>query len=133
MSSNITRMREKNDASVSAFSRLTTVAVKTAASSCDNATRFGASACSAVRIDAQVGQRPGAALAPFEVRADGDLIGERELAIVKRLETPARRRAGERLHAVLSSRSSSRSAWRARVSRDFTVPTATPSENAISS
>ena len=36
-------------------------------------------------------------------------------------------------YVVESPDGSARSAWRARVSRDFTVPTATPSENAISS
>ena len=56
-----------------------------------------------------------------------------QLTIVKRLQPAAGSRAGEGPHAVLASRSSARSAWRARVSRDFTVPTATPSEYAISS
>ena len=82
---------------------------------------------------AHVGQRPGAAGAPSDVRADGNLLADGELAVVKRLEAPPRRGAAERLHAVLASRSSRRSAWRARVRRDLTVPTATPSENAISS
>ena len=81
----------------------------------------------------QIVECGGAVIAPFEVRVHGNLIGNGELAVVKRLEPPARRRAGERLHAVLASRSSRRSACRARVSRDFTVPTATPSEKAISS
>src|SRR5205807_773317 len=81
---------------------------------------------------AQIGELVGAVIAPFEVRADGDLVADRELAVVERLQPPARFRAGERRHAVLASRSSRRSAWRARVSRDFTVPTATPSEKAIS-
>src|SRR5581483_2217057 len=82
---------------------------------------------------AEVGERRGALIAPLEMGADGDLIADGELAVVKRLKAPPRRRAGQRLHAILASRSCCRSAWRARVSRDLTVPTATPSENAISS
>src|SRR5581483_9021289 len=82
---------------------------------------------------AHVGERGRALVTPREVRADGDLIRDRELAIVERLKAPPRRRARERLHTVLASRSCCRSAWRARVSRDLTVPTATPSEKAISS
>ena len=49
------------------------------------------------------------------------------------VEPPSRRRTGQGLHAILASPSSSRSVLRARVSRDLTVPIATPSENAISS
>ena len=82
---------------------------------------------------ADVGQRAGAARAPFDVRADGDLLADGELAVVKVRQPAACGGATQRLHAVLASRSSRRSAWRARVSRDLTVPTATPSENAISS
>jgi hypothetical protein len=81
----------------------------------------------------EIGEQLGAAVAPLEVGTDGDLLGDAELAVVERLQAAPRRRAGERLHALLASRSSWRSAWRARVSRDFTVPTATPSEKAISS
>jgi hypothetical protein len=81
----------------------------------------------------QLVQHRRALIAPLEMRADGDLVRDRELAIVEGLQAATRRSARERLHALLSSRSSSRSACRARVSLDFTVPTATPSENAISS
>src|SRR5207245_2623291 len=49
MSSNITRTRENSDASSSACRRLTTVAVNTAASSCDSPRRPAASPCSAWR------------------------------------------------------------------------------------
>ena len=71
----------------SAFSRLTTVAVKTAASSLRRAPRGPARARrSAVRPTRSSAERRGAALAPFEVRADRDLIGERR---ARDRETPA--------------------------------------------
>ena len=65
-----------------------------------------------------------------DVMFDCDRLGDRKLAIVKRLETTLDCGAGQKRHASLSS---ARSASRARASRDFTVPTATPSENPISS
>ena len=74
------------------------------------------------------GQLRRALVAPLEVRAHGNLIAERQLPVVERLQPPPRRRAGESLHAVLASLRSSLSACRARVSRDLTVPIATPSE-----
>ena len=81
----------------------------------------------------QFGEQRRALIAPFEMRSDGDLIGDRQLAIVKGLQSTPRRGTCERFHVVLASRSSERSACRARVRRDFTVPTATPREYAISS
>src|SRR4029079_17215762 len=75
----------------------------------------------------------GARCAPFEVCGAGNLVADRQLAIVERLEPPPRRRAAEGLHAVLLSPSSWRSDFRARVRRDLTVPTATRREKAISS
>src|SRR5262249_49204043 len=91
---------------------------------------------------AQVGQRRGALVAPFHVRADRDLLADRQLLVVIRLEESPGGVAAERRHAILvsgrtsdpraplprTSRSWFRRAWRARVSRDLTVPTATPSE-----
>ena len=55
---------------------------------------------------------------------------DRQLAVVERRETPPHCRAGQERHTSLSC---ARSASRARASRDFTVPTAMPSENPISS
>ena len=81
----------------------------------------------------ELGELRGARIAPRDVRADGDFVRDRELAIVKCLQAPARGRAAQVLHKVLASRSSARSDWRARASRDLTVPRSTPSENAISS
>jgi len=82
---------------------------------------------------AKLRERRGTVIAPLQMRADRNLIPDVELAIMKRLQPSARRRAGKRSHAVLASRSSSRNDWRARVRRDLTVPIATPRENAISS
>ena len=76
----------------------------------------------------ELGDQRRAFVTPVEVRRHGDLVGKGQLSIVVRVQPPARCRASERLHAVLASRSSRRSACRARVNRDFTVPTATPSE-----
>ena len=87
-----------------------------------------------------------------QVVLDPHLLGDVQLAVVQRLEEidhrrahhrvphgrpPSRRAAstastGEPAGAGVS-RSSSRSSSRARARRDFTVPTATPCENAISS
>ena len=43
---------------------------------------------------------------PLEMRADRNLIADVQLAIVKGLQPPPRRRAGKRPHAVLASLSS---------------------------
>jgi hypothetical protein len=65
-----------------------------------------------------------------EVRLYRDEVADGQLAIVERLETPPDCRAGQERHASLSW---ARSASRARARRDFTVPTAMPSEKPISS
>src|ERR671915_316367 len=64
------------------------------------------------------------------VMFDSDRLVDYELTIVKRLETTLDGGASQERHASLSS---ARSASRARARRDFTVPTAIPSENPISS
>src|SRR5207253_10514084 len=70
--------------------------------------------------------------APAKLRFERDLVVDRQLAVDERLEQLLRGAAVEvRNHDRIPS-SSSRSACRARVSRDFTVPTATPMLNAIS-
>ena len=74
-----------------------------------------------------------AGLAPAEVRFDRQLIRHRQLTVDQPFEQCPRVVAADVLSHVRSPSSSARSDWRARVSRDFTVPTATPSENAISS
>ena len=71
--------------------------------------------------------------APAQVGLDGDLLVDRQLAIDKRVEVLARVLASDVGNHVRRPNSSARSVCRARVSRDFTVPTATPRENAISS
>ena len=71
--------------------------------------------------------------APAQVRFDRDLLVDRELTIDKGVEVLARVLASDVRNHVLRPNSSARRLCRARVSRDFTVPTATPSENAISS
>ena len=68
-----------------------------------------------------------------DVRLDGHLLRRRQLAVHERLEQLARRLAAEDRDHDRNPSSSARSACRARVSRDLTVPTATPSEKAISS
>ena len=62
----------------------------------------------------------------------GHLRVHAELAVVVRGELAANQPAVERAHRGASC-STVRNAWRARVSRDFTVPSVTPSEKAISS
>jgi hypothetical protein len=69
----------------------------------------------------------------FQMRVDFNLLTDRQFVVVIRLQAPTGRGTAQQLHRVLASRSSRRKVCRARVSRDFTVPTATPSEYAISS
>src|SRR5262245_19866599 len=64
----------------------------------------------------------------FQMRVDFNLLADRQFVVVIRLQTTPGRSTAQDLHRVLASRSSKRSVCRARVSRDFTVPTATPSE-----
>ncbi len=71
--------------------------------------------------------------APAQVRLDGHLFVDRQLTIDKGVEVLARVLASDVGDHVRRPSSSARSVCRARVSRDFTVPTATPSEKAISS
>jgi len=78
-------------------------------------------------------ERGRARIAPIHVGLDGNLIGDRQLSVVERLKSTLCRCTGEGCHIVLASCNSARRAWRARVRRDLTVPTARPSENAISS
>ena len=61
-------------------------------------------------------------------------VVDRQLAVVKRLEV-ARARASHGMTCIMAAppAARARSVCRARVRRDFTVPTATPSEKAISS
>jgi PAS domain S-box-containing protein len=68
-----------------------------------------------------------------EVRLDGDLFADRQFAIMERGQPSPHVPASSRHHDLSASLNWDRSASRARVSRDFTVPTATPRENAISS
>ena len=74
-----------------------------------------------------------AAGAGLEVLADQQLQLERQLAVVERVELVAHRRRRRPADHSRDSCRSVRSACRARVSRDFTVPTAMSSEKAISS
>ena len=71
--------------------------------------------------------------AAAQVAVNGHLVVHRQLAVVKGRQSTPGGDARQRLHTDLSSRSFARNASRARVSRDFTVPIAIPSENAISS
>ena len=76
-------------------------------------------------------QRAGDAI--VQVALNGDALLERQLVVVELLEPVLHVLAADGVHHGRVSRSWTRSACRARVSRDFTVPTATPSEKAISS
>ena len=71
--------------------------------------------------------------AASEVRLDGNVRVDRQFAVLKRGQLAPNLPAGLRHHVLSASLSWLRSADRARVRRDFTVPTATSSENAISS
>ena len=66
------------------------------------------------------------------MRLHGDLRVHVEFAVVIRGQVSADLTAVERAHRGAPC-STVRNAWRARVSRDFTVPSDTPSEKAISS
>ena len=79
-----------------------------------------------------VGFEP-ARVALAEVHAHREMQAELELAVAVRCEVPADRRARQGLHPALTSFNAARRAWRALVRRAFTVPSVTPSENAISS
>ena len=61
------------------------------------------------------------------MRLHGDLFLDSELAVVEGLQRPAGTAAGPETHAA-DSCSTSRNARRARVRRDLTVPSVTPSE-----
>ena len=74
-----------------------------------------------------------ARLASTQMRFDGNLHLNWQFVVVVSRHPASDRTARQPLHTALASRSRTRSASRPRVSRDFTVPTATPSENAISS
>ena len=76
-----------------------------------------------------IGARP----APAHVALDEHLLVDRQLVVEERLEPLARVFAADVGSHAWRPSSSARSACRARVSRDFTVPTATPREKAISS
>ena len=69
--------------------------------------------------------------AAVEVIGNRNAIGDGQLFVVKGGELGAHLLAAPGQHR--RSPSSTRSAWRARVSLDLTVPTGSPSENAISS
>ena len=67
------------------------------------------------------------------MRLHDHLLGDRQLAVGKGVDRAAHGFAANRRNHDRSPTSSVRSACLARVSRDLTVPTATPSEKAISS
>ena len=71
--------------------------------------------------------------APAQVRLDRDLLVYRQLTIDKAVEVLTGVLASDVGDHLCRPNSSARRVCRARVSRDLTVPTATPSENAISS
>ncbi len=101
------------------------------------ASSSGAGGGDATRSDAPISRMSStrAAQGRHQRRCDssGDLVGHRQLAVDETFEQLARVLAAEIGNHDRSPSSSARSACRARVSRDFTVPTATLSENAISS
>jgi hypothetical protein len=100
--------------------------------SVSSSSRSGAH-CAAAADFAQDRQFVRAAATVADVDVDGHLLRHRQFAVVKGRQSTPCCDARERLHTDLSSRSLARSASCARVSRDFTVPIAIPSENAISS
>ena len=71
-----------------------------------------------------------AVLALVHVRLDRDTLLHREFVVMKRGEALPHRQTGQSGHTSLSC---ARSPSRARARRDFTVPTAIPSEKPISS
>ena len=48
-------------------------------------------------------KRPRALITPLEVRVDGDLIGDRQLLVVKGMQPTPCVRAGENFHHILAS------------------------------
>ena len=78
----------------------------------------------------QLAKIAGTRRAIVQMRFNRNQLANSQLAIVEGLETPPHCRAGQERHASLNW---ARSASRARASLDFTVPTAIPSENPISS
>ena len=136
MSVNMSRKRAPNDSSSSARTRIRTLACSVT----DRLRFLVVGACGASeprRIDVanqlQVLDTRRTRPAPAQMRLDGDLLVDRQLAIDEGVEVLARVLASDVGNHVRSPSSSARSVCRARVSRDFTVPTATPSEKAISS
>jgi len=82
-------------------------------------------------INDKFGHKAGDAV--LQMALNGNPLLDRQLVVVELLEPFLHVFAPRDVHHDRLSRSWCRSACRARVSRDFTVPTATPSENAISS
>ena len=78
----------------------------------------------------ELGELAGTRRAVLDVTLERDHLADRQLAIVEGCQTPPHRRAGQQPHTSLNS---ARRASRALARRDFTVPTAIPSENPISS
>ena len=74
-----------------------------------------------------------ACLAIGQMDPHGEVLAQIELAIAVGRQVPSHRRARQGFHRALVSFKAARRAWRARVRRAFTVPSVTPSENAISS
>ena len=83
--------------------------------------------------DLRVFEASRAGLAPAQVGFHQHLIAHRQLVVDEGVEPRAHVVAADVADHDFSPSSSARSACRARVSRDLTVPTAMPSENAISS
>ena len=69
----------------------------------------------------------------LQVALNQDLRFDGQLAVVIRGQLVANLLTRQHVHHARTSLNWRRSVWRARVSRDFTVPTATSSESAISS
>ncbi len=81
----------------------------------------------------ELGRHQRARHAVAQVALDGDSLLHRQFVVVEFLEAVLHVLAVDRVHHDRLSRNCCRRVCRARVSRDLTVPTATPSENAISS
>ena len=121
-----------NDSARSAFIRLTTFDAKAPSS---GTFRLAASAATRTIADTDCSSRASlpAVAALSEVRLERDLISDFQFSVVVRRQLPTDGATGARPHDLPASLNCARSASRARVSLDFTVPTATPRENAISS